>query len=236
MEIAAPGPGPRRAAGAPRHQPLRRDRRGAAPAASRRSTGRCAGDLAERHARRDEAELPRRRPATGRDPRPLHGHGAATSGPRSSPASPAPSRDRPDQQATLAAFRGPALVLMGEDDRLCPRDRHELMHALMPQSRLAIIAGAGHLPTAGATRSNHERSSSDGWLAMIDDALLALLRRRRHPDRLQRHRGGAGQTRLRRLHPRHRGRLARPARRRWSATPSPRSIAGRRPADRAAPT
>jgi pimeloyl-ACP methyl ester carboxylesterase len=55
-------------------------------------------------------------------------------------------RDRPDQTATLAAFRGPALVLMGEDDRLCPRDRHDLMHALMPQSRLVIIAGAGHLP------------------------------------------------------------------------------------------
>ncbi|MFO1145011.1 MAG: alpha/beta hydrolase [Amaricoccus sp.] len=54
---------------------------------------------------------------------------------------------RPDSQATLAAFRGPALVLMGEDDRLCPRDRHEQMHALMPHSRLAVVAGAGHLPT-----------------------------------------------------------------------------------------
>lgn len=56
-------------------------------------------------------------------------------------------RDRPDQTATLAAFRGPALVLMGEDDRLCPLDRHQQMHALMPQSRLAIIPRAGHLPT-----------------------------------------------------------------------------------------
>jgi pimeloyl-ACP methyl ester carboxylesterase len=55
-------------------------------------------------------------------------------------------RDRPDQTATLAAFRGPALVLMGAEDRLCPRDRHDLMHALMPQSRLVIIEGAGHLP------------------------------------------------------------------------------------------
>jgi pimeloyl-ACP methyl ester carboxylesterase len=56
-------------------------------------------------------------------------------------------RDRPDQTATLAAFKGPALVLMGEGDKLCPRDRHDLMHALMPQSRLAIIPNAGHLPT-----------------------------------------------------------------------------------------
>jgi pimeloyl-ACP methyl ester carboxylesterase len=56
-------------------------------------------------------------------------------------------RDRADRQAALAAFRGPALVLMGEHDRLCPRDRHDLMHALMPQSRLVIVPGAGHLPT-----------------------------------------------------------------------------------------
>jgi pimeloyl-ACP methyl ester carboxylesterase len=55
-------------------------------------------------------------------------------------------RDRPDQQATLAAFKGPALVLMGALDRLCPLDRLQLMHDLMPQSRLHIIPGAAHLP------------------------------------------------------------------------------------------
>ncbi|MES2666283.1 MAG: alpha/beta hydrolase [Pseudomonadota bacterium] len=54
---------------------------------------------------------------------------------------------RPDQTATLAAFKGPALVLMGEHDIPCPRPRHDLMHRLMPQSRLAIVDGAGHLPT-----------------------------------------------------------------------------------------
>jgi pimeloyl-ACP methyl ester carboxylesterase len=56
-------------------------------------------------------------------------------------------RDRPDGQATLAAFRRPALVLMGAEDRLCPLDRHQLMHALMPQSQFVLIKGAGHLPT-----------------------------------------------------------------------------------------
>lgn len=55
-------------------------------------------------------------------------------------------RDRPDRQGVLGAFAGPALVLMGEHDRLCPRDRHELMAARMPQARLAVVAGAGHLP------------------------------------------------------------------------------------------
>jgi len=56
-------------------------------------------------------------------------------------------RDRSDQQAAIAAFQGPALVLMGLHDRLCPRERHDLMHSLMPQSRLEIIPDAGHLPT-----------------------------------------------------------------------------------------
>ncbi len=54
---------------------------------------------------------------------------------------------RPDQQETLRAFGGPALVLLGRGDRLCPLERHELMHALMPQSRLEVIEGAAHLPT-----------------------------------------------------------------------------------------
>ena len=63
-------------------------------------------------------------------------------------------RDRPDQTATLAAFSGPALVLMGEHDRLCPRDRHDQMHALMPQSRLAIVPDAAHLPTLGKPPSH----------------------------------------------------------------------------------
>lgn len=54
---------------------------------------------------------------------------------------------RPDQRTTLAAFKGPALVLMGAEDRLCPRERHELMHRLMPQSKLVIVTAAGHLPT-----------------------------------------------------------------------------------------
>ena len=56
-------------------------------------------------------------------------------------------RDRSDRQAVLAGFKGPALVLMGAEDRLCPIDRHQLMHDLMPQSRLEIVKGAGHLPT-----------------------------------------------------------------------------------------
>ena len=56
-------------------------------------------------------------------------------------------RDRPDRQETLTAVTVPTLVLCGREDRLCPLDRHELMHRLVPGSRLTIIEGAGHLPT-----------------------------------------------------------------------------------------
>ncbi|GHC60164.1 alpha/beta fold hydrolase [Neogemmobacter tilapiae] len=73
-------------------------------------------------------------------------------------------RDRPDQQPTLAAFRGPALVLMGEHDRLCPHDRHALMHQLMPQSRFEIIAGAGHIPPL--ERPQETAEALRHWLAL----------------------------------------------------------------------
>ena len=54
---------------------------------------------------------------------------------------------RPDQQDTLQKIKVPALILCGEDDRLCPLHRHELMHGLIPGSTLSVIKGAGHLPT-----------------------------------------------------------------------------------------
>lgn len=56
-------------------------------------------------------------------------------------------RDRPDQTETLARFEGPALVLTGAGDRLCPLDRHEQMARLLGGSELVVIPGAGHLPT-----------------------------------------------------------------------------------------
>lgn len=54
---------------------------------------------------------------------------------------------RPDQQDTLRSYGGPALVLCGRDDALCPVARHELMADLLPEATLTIIEGAGHLPT-----------------------------------------------------------------------------------------
>lgn len=56
-------------------------------------------------------------------------------------------RDRPDQQNTLRAYGGPALVLCGRHDALCPVSHHELMYDLLANSYLKIIENAGHLPT-----------------------------------------------------------------------------------------
>ncbi len=56
-------------------------------------------------------------------------------------------RDRPDQQDTLRGVTVPTLILCGREDRACPVERHEVMHALIPHSTLTIIDGAGHLPT-----------------------------------------------------------------------------------------
>ena len=56
-------------------------------------------------------------------------------------------RDRPDQTATLRGLRLPTLILCGREDRLCPVARHKEMQGLVPGSTLAIIEGAGHLPT-----------------------------------------------------------------------------------------
>jgi pimeloyl-ACP methyl ester carboxylesterase len=54
---------------------------------------------------------------------------------------------RADRQDTLRAVRVPTLVLCGAEDRLCPVERHALMHGLIPGSVLHVVENAGHMPT-----------------------------------------------------------------------------------------
>ncbi len=56
-------------------------------------------------------------------------------------------KTRPDQRDTLRAVSVPTLILCGREDRLCPLERHTLMHELVAGSHLVVIEGAGHLPT-----------------------------------------------------------------------------------------
>lgn len=63
---------------------------------------------------------------------------------------------RPDQQRMLKSVSIPTLVLCGKHDIPCPIERHELMHDLIPNSDLAIIEGAGHLPVAEQPESTNK--------------------------------------------------------------------------------
>ena len=56
-------------------------------------------------------------------------------------------RDRNDQSDTLRQYDGKTLVLCGEADVLCPVARHVAMHEMLPNSTLAVIRDAAHLPT-----------------------------------------------------------------------------------------
>ena len=71
---------------------------------------------------------------------------------------------RPDQSDTLGRVRVPALVLCGEDDRLCPPARHRLMHDLIPGSRLIVLPRAGHLPVLEQPEATN--AAIRDWLAM----------------------------------------------------------------------
>lgn len=71
---------------------------------------------------------------------------------------------RRDQSETLRNLSVPALLLCGEADQLCPISRHELMHDLIPNSRLEMIQGAGHLPTLEQPDRTNEALRN--WLKM----------------------------------------------------------------------
>lgn len=53
---------------------------------------------------------------------------------------------RRDQLDALRSVRVPTLILCGEDDNLCPLEKHVMMRDAIRGSHLAVISGAGHLP------------------------------------------------------------------------------------------
>jgi pimeloyl-ACP methyl ester carboxylesterase len=54
-------------------------------------------------------------------------------------------RDRPDANPGLGAIAVPTLVLVGRDDTLTPPAKSEEMAARIPNARLVVLDGAGHL-------------------------------------------------------------------------------------------
>jgi pimeloyl-ACP methyl ester carboxylesterase len=53
---------------------------------------------------------------------------------------------RTDGRDLLSRFGGPCLIVVGEHDVVTPVDKAKAMAALVPQARLEIVPGAGHLP------------------------------------------------------------------------------------------
>lgn len=56
-------------------------------------------------------------------------------------------RDRADLRNALKDAPSHTLILCGAEDRLCPPERHDLMHSLAPHATRIDILDAGHLPT-----------------------------------------------------------------------------------------
>ncbi|MFV3074827.1 alpha/beta fold hydrolase [Niveispirillum fermenti] len=54
-------------------------------------------------------------------------------------------RDRADARPLLPAITCPTLVLAAEHDALCPVDRHEEIAAGLPDARLVVTGGVGHM-------------------------------------------------------------------------------------------
>ena len=59
-------------------------------------------------------------------------------------------RERPDSTGLLPQIRVPALVVGGEEDTLSPPEVMEEMAARIPDSRHAVLSGAGHLSSLEA--------------------------------------------------------------------------------------
>ena len=65
-------------------------------------------------------------------------------------------QSRLDQQNTIQSINIPVLIMCGSEDKLCPVERHEMMHNMISDSDLKIINNAGHMPTLEQPRETTE--------------------------------------------------------------------------------
>jgi pimeloyl-ACP methyl ester carboxylesterase len=63
---------------------------------------------------------------------------------------------RADQLNTIQSINIPVLIMCGSEDKLCPVERHEMMHNMISNSDLKIINNAGHMPTLEQPRETTE--------------------------------------------------------------------------------
>lgn len=69
---------------------------------------------------------------------------------------------RVDERPGLTQVSVPTLVLAGAADAICPVNRHEEMHAVIPQSCLVVLDGVGHLSPLEAPEA--VAAHLTGWL------------------------------------------------------------------------
>jgi len=74
---------------------------------------------------------------------------------------------RQDNRSSLRALPPPVLVLCGESDSLCPPAIHEEMAASIPDSKLLIIEGAGHL--SPIDRPAEVREAMVAWIDEVTE-------------------------------------------------------------------
>ncbi|MEO9133242.1 MAG: alpha/beta hydrolase, partial [Sphingomonas sp.] len=68
----------------------------------------------------------------------------------------------PEVESLLPQIACPVLVAVGREDRWSPPSQHEAIAALIPDARLVVIEGAGHmLPLEAPNALNHAIA---GWL------------------------------------------------------------------------
>ena len=65
-------------------------------------------------------------------------------------------QSRLDQQNNIQLINIPVLIMCGSEDKLCPVERHEMMHNMISDSDLKIINNAGHMPTLEQPRETTE--------------------------------------------------------------------------------
>lgn len=73
---------------------------------------------------------------------------------------------RVDERPALTRLRVPTVVATGAHDALCPLDRHEEIHRLVPGSELVVVPDAGHL--APMQRPGAVAAAMMRWLDRVD--------------------------------------------------------------------
>lgn len=74
---------------------------------------------------------------------------------------------RPDSTSFLSRINVPTIIIMGEDDQLCPLDRHELLTSNIPNNQFHILPGCGHLSTLERPEAVNQLLLS--WLAQKEE-------------------------------------------------------------------